>query len=474
MSAVNPVPGASAIHSPAILYYGDDFTGATDTLGTAARAGLRSLLFLKLPDEAQLQAAGALDCMGVAGAARAMNNDEMRAELAPIALLFARLGARVLHYKLCSTFDSAPHTGSIGVALESLRKSVPDMRTVIVGGQPDLGRYCLFGNLFARAGSEGEVHRIDRHPTMSQHPVTPMHEADLRRHLAAQGLTDLRLVPWTSWAQPISLAHAQAHPQSHPEARLQPGSQGLEGASLDGLLFDVSGSADLERIGELLWRESAPAPLLVAGASSVVQALAPQIAQAHAHPHATPLAPARGPVLALAGSLSPVTAAQVAHAQAHSFETLWLDPRRLCDSEKFLAECADRMALSLREGRNVLACTVEPGGEAKAGSQGTPGTLGTLGTHVNGRALALAGGQLLRRVLANAPGVTRVGVAGGDTSSHAVQALDAWGLSYLAAVSPGVSLCRVYSDQASLDGLEIALKGGQMGPVDLFERLVGG
>ena len=51
---------------PAILYYGDDFTGATDTLGTAARAGLRALLFLRLPDAAQLQVAGPLDCVGVA------------------------------------------------------------------------------------------------------------------------------------------------------------------------------------------------------------------------------------------------------------------------------------------------------------------------------------------------------------------------------------------------------------------------
>ena len=432
--------------APAIFYYGDDFTGATDTLNTAARAGLRSLLFLQLPDDARLEAAGALDCVGVAGAARAMDNAEMRSELAPVAALFGRLGARVLHYKVCSTFDSAPDTGNIAVALETLRTAAPAMRAVIVGGQPDLGRYCLFGNLFARAGSDGEIHRIDRHPTMSRHPVTPMHEADLRRHLAAQGLTDLRLVPWTSWAQ-TSL-----------NASSQPGAQGLDGAALDGVLFDVSAPADLEHIGALLWRESARAPLLVAGASSVVQALAPQIAGSR--PAAMPLKPARGPVLALAGSLSPVTAAQVAAAK--SFETLWLDPQRLCESEQFLADCAERMALSLREGRHVLACTVHPG------------TAPSMDSNISGRALALAGGRLLRRVLAAAAGVTRVGVAGGDTSSHAVQALDAWGLSYLAAVSPGVSMCRVHSDQPALDGLEIALKGGQMGTTDLFERLVSG
>src|SRR6185369_8895892 len=51
---------------------------------------------------------------------------------------------------------------------------------------PALGRYCAFGNLFARSGTDGRVHRIDRHPIMSVHPVTPMHEGNLARHLGAQ------------------------------------------------------------------------------------------------------------------------------------------------------------------------------------------------------------------------------------------------------------------------------------------------
>jgi uncharacterized protein YgbK (DUF1537 family) len=80
---------------------------------------------------------------------------------------------------------------------------------------------------------------------------------------------------------------------------------------------------------------------------------------------------------------------------------------------------------------------------------------------------------VLAGVLAATP-LTRVGVAGGDTSSHAVQALDAWGLSYQAALAPGVALCRLHSEHPALDGLEIALKGGQMGGEDFFERLVHG
>ena len=51
-----------------------------------------------------------------------------------------------------------------------------------------------------------------------------------------------------------------------------------------------------------------------------------------------------------------------------------------------------------------------------------------------------------------------------DTSSHAVAALDAWGLFYRAPLVPGAPLCRIHSDNPSLDGLDIVLKGGQVGP----------
>jgi uncharacterized protein YgbK (DUF1537 family) len=478
--------GSPTMCRPALLWYGDDFTGATDTLGTAARAGLRALLFLRQPTDAQLAAAGALDCVGLAGAARSMAPDDMRVELAHVVPLFHKLGARVLHYKLCSTFDSAPAVGSIGVALQTLRAALPGACTAIVGGQPDLGRYCVFGHLFARAGSAGEVHRIDRHPTMSRHPVTPMGESDLRRHLALQGLTQLGLLPFTALRGTPATLRAQW--------------EALAESAPDGVLFDVADNEDLARIGPLLWDEALRMPLIVAGASGVVQALAHAMADASsgsptwpaapaapasatssgpeasltspelaaplpaaptapqaAGPRAVGVAPARGPVLVMAGSLSPVTAEQV--RAAVSFDKLWLDPQALVADPAARAEAGRRITALLREGRHVLACTVAPG---DAGPQ-----------LVDARALAIAGGAVLAEVLAAMP-LARVGVAGGDTSSHAVQALDAWGLSYLAAVAPGVALCRLHSDNPTLDGTEIALKGGQMGTADAFERLVHG
>jgi uncharacterized protein YgbK (DUF1537 family) len=438
--------------APAVVYYGDDFTGATDTLGTAARAGLRALLFLKTPDAARLERAGPLDVLGIAGAARAMTPQEMQVELAPVAALFRSLGARVLHYKTCSTFDSAPHIGSIGAAVRALRGAVEQPWTAIVGGQPNLGRHCLFGNLFAAAGAGGEVFRIDRHPTMSRHPVTPMHEADLRQHLAGQGLADVRSIPFTAAANGSdALEETLQHALHTPSPATPP----------DTVLFDVADAAQLAAIGQVLWARARRNTLLAVGPSSVVDALASALVDpcTDARPAQRIVAPAPGPVLVLAGSLSPVTARQV--AAARSFDIVWLDASGLAQRDAATLERHARdIANRLVSGRNVLACT--------RSLEQLP-----LERGIDPQALARAGGDLLASVLAMAP-LQRVGVAGGDTSSHAVRALDAWGLSYVADMGAGTSLCRVHSDDATLDGLEIMLKGGQMGSDDVFERLVHG
>ncbi|VVE42056.1 four-carbon acid sugar kinase family protein [Pandoraea terrigena] len=450
---------AAMTHRPQLLYYGDDFTGATDTLASAARAGLRSILLFAPPDAARLATLGALDCLGIAGVSRSLAPARMREELAPIAELARELRPTVLHYKTCSTFDSAPEVGSIGEAVRTLSPSMPSPWVAIVGGQPNLGRYCLFGNLFATAGAGGEVVRIDRHPTMRRHPVTPMHEADLRRHLAQQGLSDIGLVPWTCYAMPPAEGGGETAAPNAVSVRVE----ALRAEGMVNILWDVARPGDLPQIGAQLWDAARRAPLLAVGPSSVTQALAS--AMAHGGGVSGDDVPAaKGPVLALAGSLSPVTAAQV--AAAVSFEVVRLDAARLIEPDgRYCREAAGQLAGHLRAGRHTLACTVPSSAlstEASTQDRGVPALV-----------LAQAGGRLLRRVLDEMP-VSRMAIAGGDTSSHGVRALDAWGLAYAGMVSPGAPLCRLRSDAPALDGMEILLKGGQMGGVDVFERLVHG
>src|SRR5687767_8859254 len=101
-----------------LAFYGDDLTGSTDALEFICRAGAKAVLFSKPPTAAQLKAFPGLQAFGVAGRARSLSPAMMEAELVPAFNLLKETGARHVHYKICSTFDSSPQTGSIGKAME--------------------------------------------------------------------------------------------------------------------------------------------------------------------------------------------------------------------------------------------------------------------------------------------------------------------------------------------------------------------
>ncbi|WP_027282176.1 four-carbon acid sugar kinase family protein [Roseomonas gilardii] len=415
---------------PEYGWYGDDFTGATDTLAELSCRGMRAMLFLDHPDAERLERAGPLDAVGLAGASRTMAPEAMAAELAPAGRFFRDLGVRLMHYKCCSTFDSAPEAGNIGAALRALQPYFPGPFRPIIGGQPNLGRYTLFGNLFAAAGTGGTVHRIDRHPTMRAHPVTPMAEADLRLHLAAQGLDAVNL-PYPGYELG--------------ETALDAVLEALLDGDPDAVLMDVSREADLLVIGRLLRARAGKDPVLAAGPSSVAQAWC---AGRTVKTAPATLSPKSGPVLVLAGSLSPVTRRQIEEATA--YRRLSVDPASLtAGATEGMATEACRL---LDAGEDVLIVT-----DAPATAPLPPGKA------------AEATAALLARIMRQRP-VRRLGVAGGDTSSLAARALDLWGFSYAGTIAPGVTLCHGHSDERRFDGLEVMLKGGQMGGSDLLAR----
>ena len=169
-------------------FYGDDFTGSTDAMESLARGGLRTVLFTTPPDPRRSSATTpALRAFGVAGTTPVDAAGRDGARRSGRSSRRSSGSARaIVHYKVCSTFDSSPTVGSIGRAIDIGRGVFASPFVPLVVGAPALGRYCVFGNLFARAAGDREPFRLDRHPSMSRHPVTPMDEADLRLHLAKQ------------------------------------------------------------------------------------------------------------------------------------------------------------------------------------------------------------------------------------------------------------------------------------------------
>lgn len=438
---------------PLLTFYGDDFTGASAVMEVLSLAGLNTAMFLDPPGAETLMRYPGLQAVGIAGVARSKSPDWMRAHLPAAFRALAALGAPVAHYKVCSTFDSSPNVGSIGAATEIGREIFGGDWTPLVTGAPAIRRYQAFGNLFAGAG-EG-VFRLDRHPVMSRHPVTPMEEADLARHLAAQ--TDLQIGLIDLAEMKAGMADAAV------AARIADGDQVLS--------IDVIDDDTLAEAGRLIWRGGAEQVFAV-GSQGVEYALVEHWRRAGVIPEAAPQ-PAAAPVaqiFAVTGSCSPTTAGQIGAAEGQGFRVIPFDAAAAVDAALLEAE-RERVKTAclslLSEGHDVLAATARgPDDPAVARMGEAVAASGVSFAEANER-LGAALGRLVADIR-RATGLPRIAVGGGDTSSHAMQTLGLEALSVAAPLAPGAPLCRAHAADPQIDGLELTLKGGQMGAPSFF------
>jgi uncharacterized protein YgbK (DUF1537 family) len=414
-----------------IAYYGDDLTGSTDVLEVLASAGVKTVLYLERPDASWMARFEGVCAVGLAGVSRSRSPEWMDAHLPGIFEWMKSLGARVCHYKVCSTFDSAPHVGSIGRAIDIGRRVFETPCVPLVVGAPNLRRYVVFGNLFATVGPE--TFRIDRHPVMSRHPVTPMEEGDLRRHLALQTAASIGSMDL------LALGAADADSRFDSLRR-----------SADVLLLDTLDGDSLRAAGRLLWTRCGKR-FFTAGSSGVEYALVAYWAKAR--PELEP-APEADRIAVMSGSCSAVTGAQIRWAAANGFMTLAID----AVSGAGDVAAIDRACAALRQGKSVVLYSAQGAGDR-------------VGLDEDGRTrLAERSGAVLDAVIART-GIRRAVIAGGDTSSHAAPRLRLRGLEFLAPIAPGAPLCRAFSDDPARDGLEVVFKGGQCGGDSFFERV---
>jgi len=434
------------MNAPLLSYYGDDLTGSTDVLEALSSGGISTVLFLRIPDAALLSRFSASRVIGLAGTSRSEPPTWMDDNLRPALVWLRSLNASVCHYKVCSTFDSSPTVGNIGRAIE-IGREVFDQRFIpIIVGAPQLKRYTAYGNLFA--AYRGETYRIDRHPVMSVHPVTPMHEADLRLHLARQ--TELR-------SALIDLAQIRSPDVADRVDRLA--------SDTDMLLIDVADLETQHHAGRALWHCVRRHGAFVAGSSGVEYALLPVWKAEGLATGQAQFAPLAGvdKIAVVSGSVSPTTEAQIRYATNHGFEAIAVDPVQLSGEGAAAAieAAVGSGLLALQAGRSVIHYTaLGPGADRGAEIDKSPGA-----RHRLGRGL----GDILKQLISQA-NLTRVVIAGGDTSSHALGQLGVDALTVRMPIpqSPGAPLCVVHSASPDTDGLELALKGGQLGLDNYF------
>ena len=455
----SPHPPASRLpDGPLIAFYGDDYTGSSAVMEVLSFAGLPTVLFLGLPTPAQLARFEDMRAVGIAGVARSQSPAWMDAHLPPIFERLATLKAPISHYKICSTFDSAPHVGSIGRAAEIGAAVFGGDWHPLVVGAPAIARYQAFGNLFAAI--DGVGYRLDRHPVMARHPVTPMDEGDVRVHLARQ--TDL----------PLGLVDVVAMKAGRGDERLATEQGG--GARI--IALDVLDEKSLAEAGRLVWQHRGE-HLFALGSQGLEYALVAHWRRAGLlAPEAPAVAPPRAEHLAVvSGSCSPITAGQISHALGHGFDGIRLDATRAVDAaawEAELARGASAALTALGKGRDPLVFTASgPDDPAVPALAHALDAAGASPAEVNAR-IGDGLGRVLDEVVRRA-GLKRAIISGGDTSGHAGMALGIYAVTALAPLAPGSPLCRAYADDAH-DGLEIAFKGGQMGRPDFFCAARGG
>lgn len=444
-----------------LAFYGDDFTGSTDAMEALEMGGVRTVLFLRPPAPAQLDAHPGLEAVGVAGGSRTMTPAEMDERLTPVLAALAELGAPVVHYKVCSTFDSSPRVGSIGRAIEIGRAVTGSNPVAVMSGAPILGRFCCFGNLFARSGLDSPVYRLDRHPTMSRHPVTPMDESDLRLHLGRQTELECAL---------LDVLDLEFEDEAL-EARLEE----LAGTGCGMILFDVLREVHLARIGRLFEMMSRrQGQLFIAGSSGVEYALAAHWQQQPGGPRPREAARVEraAQMLVVSGSCSPVSDRQLGWLVERGAVEVALDSEAVLgeDGGAVVDECVRRVLELMEQGATVVVHTCRGPQDPRLAA--TKARLAAAGeSDGGGGRLARHLGRLLRAILERRRPARTV-VVGGDTSAAVGEAMGVESLTLLAPLDPGGPLCTVRGD-AVVDGMELVFKGGQVGKVDYLGKAQG-
>jgi 3-dehydrotetronate 4-kinase len=402
----------------------DDFTGAGDVAGTIARLGLRTCVVVN-----RSAAPVGFDACVVALKTRSVPPTRAVAEaLDAFEWLQAHRCDRFL-FKYCSTFDSTPR-GNIGPVADALAERLGARGVIVCPAYPANGRTVYQGHLF--------VHdRLLSESGMQHHPVTPMVDPDLRRWLGYQTCAGIGLIPL-----PMVRAGAGAIAEA------------VQASADRGETFvvvDAIADADLACIGEAV----VGAPLITGGAA-IAGGVVAALRQSSQYEPQQPVSRAvSGPGAVLAGSCSRATREQVQYYR-QTRPSLALDAAQIVEGRVDLA-AVYRFVFENLPAEPLCYTSGEP--DEVAAIQRRYGAANTSVT------LEQFFGRLAQTLIDG--GVTRLVVAGGETSGAVVEALLPNVLEVGPEITPGVPVMML-----RLGGRDraLVLKSGNFGGVDFLPR----
>lgn len=407
----------------------DDFTGAGDIANTLAKGiapwgGLAVAQYMGVPTET---ARASIDAGVVALKTRSLPVAEaVRQSLAALAWLRAQ-GCGQIVFKYCSTFDSTPE-GNIGPVLEALAEALAVRGVIACPAFPAMGRTVHQGHLFV-------YDRLLSESGMAHHPRTPMTDPDIRRWLGRQMRGAVGLVPMQTVRAGVEAIR-----------------DALDAAAARGetaMIADAAVDEDLVALG----RACAGRPLVTGGSGIALGLGANFIERGEADGQQIPFEGMDGPEAILAGSCSGATRGQVAHHARHH-PVLAIEVEPVMAGETTPAVLLD--FLRTHQGEAPLCYSSAEPDQVRAMQERYGAE--TVAERLDGLFAETA------RALADG-GVTRLVVAGGETSGAVAGALDLGALLIGPEIDPGVPI--VISRRREM---ALAFKSGNFGGTDFFER----
>lgn len=406
----------------------DDFTGGTDLASTLVRAGMRTLQVIgvpegRLPDD--------IDAVVIALKSRTISAEEAVTQSLEALEWLRAAGCQQFFFKYCSTFDSTSR-GNIGPVADALADALGVSFAVACPAFPENKRTIFNGHLFV-----GD--QLLSESGMRNHPLTPMTDSNLVRVLQQQTLKPVGLVAHSvvsKGVQAISTAFSNLEAQGQGYA-----------------IVDAIDNEDLYAIGGAIAGHK-----LVTGGSGVALGLPENFRRAGLlgkSETASVLPAIEGLGAVVSGSCSVATNSQVEHWQK-SRPSFSLDPLLLANGHDQVAEALAWAKDLIQQGPILIYGSAQPE-TVKLAQQ-------KLGVE--------AAGQIVEDALSAVAvglyemGVRKLVVAGGETSGAVVKALKIKALRIGATIDPGVPWTLGLRD----DPVALALKSGNFGTVDFFEK----
>jgi uncharacterized protein YgbK (DUF1537 family) len=180
-------------------------------------------------------------------------------------------------------------------------------------------------------------------------------------------------------------------------------------------------------------------------------------------------------LLVLSGSCSALSAAQIDWAVGAGFTGIRITPEQLINTDEASRQSLQQQMLTaLVAGKSVVMYTAKGPDDDQVASVQDKLPAGVSAPAFVAHRIGLLYAQLARAAIVDA-GLTRIVVAGGDSSSFTMRQLGAIALETKAShFKQNAHVCMLFSDDPEMHGKEVLLKGGQVGTPELYGLMLKG